>query len=280
MHVSAFEKIRAFRNAYIADDGNRVRVLDVGSGCNKEDRSYRDLFPGPIFEYVGLDLEPGHNVDLVPGDPFAWIELAAESVDIVVSGQTFEHNPYFWITAAEIARVLVPGGLAAVVAPSTGRVHRFPLDCWRFYPDSWSSVCAYVGLDLLEGFTEGKSWRKVIPGVYWGDSMMVSRKPALDDAVTAKHFYDRLDAIVATRVPVPARTLGPGKAGTAYERSHTLPWTHMVGHLGYLAQKPLKLSPHLPQQLKRVRRRIMARGGRRAVQRGETLMPWPPTKET
>ena len=33
------------------------------------------------------------------------------------------------------SRVLVPGGLACIIAPGAQGVHRFPVDCWRFYPD-------------------------------------------------------------------------------------------------------------------------------------------------
>ncbi len=89
--------------------------------------------------------------------------------------------------------------LACIVAPSAGKVHRFPLDCWRFYPDSWAALCGYVGLELLETYREEPDWRIVAPGAGWGDAMMVARKPELADEVTRKAFYDRLDAIVATR---------------------------------------------------------------------------------
>ncbi len=46
--------------------------------------------------------------------------------------------------------MLTPDGLVAVIAPSGGYVHQYPLDCWRFYPDSWGALCAYVGLTLEE----------------------------------------------------------------------------------------------------------------------------------
>lgn len=35
-----------------------------------------------------------------------------------------------------MARILEPGGTMLVVAPSAGIVHRYPFDCWRYYPDS------------------------------------------------------------------------------------------------------------------------------------------------
>ena len=100
--------------------------------------TYRSLFPPPAFDYTGLDIEDGHNVDLVAPNPFSW-DLPSESFDVVISGQMFEHNAYPWITMAEIARITAQGGLIAIIAPSNGQSHRVPFDCWRFYPDSSAS---------------------------------------------------------------------------------------------------------------------------------------------
>ncbi len=131
MHDSSLGKVRAFRDAYLAPP---ARVLDVGSRSEHGHDSHRPIFAG--FDYVGLDTIEGPNVDFVPADPYCWSEIPTESFDAVVCGQVIEHNPYFWITTAEIARVLRPGGMLCLTAPSSGGVHRFPLDCWRFYPDS------------------------------------------------------------------------------------------------------------------------------------------------
>lgn len=57
-------------------------------------------------------IEEGHNVDFVPLEPSQWSELATESFDVVLSDSTSGHIASIWITAAEIARVLRPGGLA------------------------------------------------------------------------------------------------------------------------------------------------------------------------
>ncbi|MGE6235200.1 hypothetical protein, partial [Aeromonas media] len=45
--------------------------------------------------------------------------------------------------------------------PSNGYIHRYPVDCWRFYPDSgkaletWGRRCGY-GVTLLESFTSAQ----------------------------------------------------------------------------------------------------------------------------
>jgi hypothetical protein len=84
VHESSYEKIRAFRDEYLRDADRTLRILDVGSGSEVGARSYRDLFVARGFEYTGLDLESGPNVDLVPIDPFDWTEVQTSSFDAVI----------------------------------------------------------------------------------------------------------------------------------------------------------------------------------------------------
>jgi SAM-dependent methyltransferase len=266
MHDASFEKMRAFRNTYLTPRRRPIRVLDVGSGSNPGTISYRALFANSDFEYVGLDVEAGHNVDIVPDDPFCWSGIAAESFDLVISGQTFEHNPYFWITAAEIARVLVPGGLTAVIEPSAGAVHRFPYDCWRFYPDSWAATSAYVGLELLESFTEQPTPDRPIGGTrHWLDAMMIARKPE----GSGRDFYGRLEAIVATRPRTALSEPKAGPAAQAYKDAHTL-----AHPLSTRLQQDFVRSA--PRWLAPLRLRAIARLRHQTERRGDAALPWPP----
>jgi SAM-dependent methyltransferase len=274
VHAASFEKMRAFRATYLDEKRGPLRVLDIGSCCGPGSLTYRALFSPPRFEYTGLDIGAGHNVDVVPKDPFSWAELEDESFDVVISGQTFEHNSYFWITAAEIARVLVPGGLTAVIAPSAGHPHRFPVDCWRFYPDSWAAICAYVGLELVESYREEVSWRKTIPGVYWRDAMMVAAKPEFGNEAERCAFYDRLFAIVATRTEAPERFRAPTRAGSRYEAVHTLSTAAAI-------VRPARVGQFVGDRLSRVKRfrpvksvlrRMRRNDGAQALERGRREM--------
>jgi SAM-dependent methyltransferase len=110
-----------------------VRVVDLGSAA--VNGSYRELF-GDKTEYIGLDLESGPGVDMVLADPYR-LPFADASIDLVVSGQMLEHCPNFWRVFTEISRVLKTEGLAFIIAPSAGPIHRYPVDCYRFYPDSY-----------------------------------------------------------------------------------------------------------------------------------------------
>ncbi|MGO8870964.1 MAG: class I SAM-dependent methyltransferase, partial [Acidimicrobiales bacterium] len=197
-----------------------LSVLDVGSMAKKEQDTYRPLFAGPRYSFTGLDIAEGPNVDLVPQDVFSWKEIPSQSYDVVISGQALEHNPYFWITLAEVARVLVQGGLAAIVAPGGGAVHRYPFDCWRFYPDAWPAACAFVGLELIEHAMEDRPPDQRMTGFAWRDNFMVARAPTFTDRASEEAHYARLAAIVATRTAMPE--VGPealvGSAWSLYEQ--------------------------------------------------------------
>lgn len=172
MHTSSYEKVEAFVTTYLADHRHEpLEILDVGSQTVVEQPlSYRSLFDVAPWTYLGLDVEAGKNVDIVPADHYRWDELAADRFDVVVSGQAFEHIPYFWATAFEIARVLRPGGLAVIIAPGRGPQHRYPVDCWRFHDDGFQALADYLEFEVLDVFTE---WGRN----KWEESILVMRKP-------------------------------------------------------------------------------------------------------
>ena len=167
-----------FCRDYLADwTSQRLTIVDLGS-CDYNG-SYRSIFAQKPWRYVGVDLAPGKNVDLVLRDPYHWHELRTESVDVLVSGQTFEHTEFFWETIFEIARVLKPGGLCCIIAPATGNEHRFPLDCWRILADGFRALARYAGLEVVHAHTH---WEE--PAKYdaesnkWHESILIARKRA------------------------------------------------------------------------------------------------------
>ena len=122
MHTSSFIKAKIFVDEYAPElpaQSGQIRVLEVGSKSYHDQDTYRGLFPAPRFSYTGLDIRSGDNVDVVPRNPFISSESDC-SFECCVSAQTFEHDPFFWITFAEIARVLVPGGISFIAAPGGG----------------------------------------------------------------------------------------------------------------------------------------------------------------
>ncbi|MGB0115088.1 MAG: methyltransferase domain-containing protein [Ilumatobacteraceae bacterium] len=185
MHDSSYEKMAAFVSIHLgASRGQPLEILDFGSQTvDEQPRSYRDLFDDPNWTYRGLDIEAGANVDVVVGDAYDWAEIQSDSVDLIVSGQAFEHVEYFWASMFEIVRALKPGGLAVIIAPSNGFEHRYPVDCWRFYQDGFSALAHHVGCEVVDVFTD---WNRAV----WADSILVARKPLLDDT-GRRRFLER-----------------------------------------------------------------------------------------
>lgn len=145
MHNSSIELMKKFVAKYLLPQ--KTKILDVGSynvnGC------YKPLFNNPLWEYQGLDIVAGPNVDLVETE-VPW-SLQNETYDIVISGQTLEHVKAPWIWIKELERVCKPGGIIIVIAPSRFYIHRHPVDCWRILPDGMTYLLSeWCNCDMLE----------------------------------------------------------------------------------------------------------------------------------
>jgi SAM-dependent methyltransferase len=167
MHITAFNNLRTFHAKYVAGNSKSWNMLDVGSMAVKEQDikvgSVRELFKNTI--YVGLDIAEGKNVDVVYDGKT--IPFENESFSIVISTSCFEHDPAFWNTFKEIIRVVKKGGLIYLNAPSSGHVHRYPVDCWRFYPDAWQALADdNEGVTLLEQYMDDKCYWKNNVGIF------------------------------------------------------------------------------------------------------------------
>ena len=178
MHDTAYEHGRLFFHVYISDAFRTVVEL----GSQDVNGSLRDHCP-PGIHYIGLDVMPAKGVDVVI-DPDAPLPFAADSIDAVVTSSAFEHDPCFWDTFVELARILRPGGLLYLNAPSNGGFHRYPLDCWRFYPDAGIALQRHAerrghAMELVESFIGLPQEEK------WADFVAVFRK-AGGPAPTAK----------------------------------------------------------------------------------------------
>jgi SAM-dependent methyltransferase len=164
------------------------RVLDFGSGTSPgQTLTQRGLLEEHEIDYTGADIHKGNNIDLLMEKPYR-IPLKSKSVDIVLSGQVFEHIPFFWASLLEIARVMKPGAFFFMTVPSRGHRHTH-YDCWRVYPDGMRAMAAWSRLNLVEAFTDfpptiaGRGRKKLdfskidMENYYWGDSVGVFRKP-------------------------------------------------------------------------------------------------------
>lgn len=147
MHTSSLAKMRNFLKQYLRRGDV---VLDVGSAIvNGDDMSYRSLLMPGVATYIGLDVEAGDNVDIVVKGLYHWEEVETNSVDIVISGQALEHTEFFWEVFKEMVRVLKPDGFMCVIVPKVQKTHRYPVDCWRIYPDGMRALAKYAEIKCI-----------------------------------------------------------------------------------------------------------------------------------
>lgn len=142
MHDSAMENGKRFFNAYVRKNPSAT-VLDIGSqDVNGSLRQFCQYGA----KYVGVDFVAGNGVDVILEDPYK-LPFDSHSIDAVVSSSCFEHSEMFWIIYLEILRVLKPQGVFYLNVPFNGPVHRYPVDCWRFYPDSGHALVRWAELN-------------------------------------------------------------------------------------------------------------------------------------
>ena len=180
MHQSSLILMKQFREKYLKErESTSLSILDLGA--LNINGSYKPIFNFPHWNYVGVDQVPGNGVDTVLKKPYFWNEIKSSSFDVVISGQTFEHSEYFWLSILEIHRVLKPGGLCCIIAPSSGHIHRYPFDCYRFLPDGMQAIAKFAGLEILETSTPSISDTSFSDSsTEWKDSMLIARKKSKD----------------------------------------------------------------------------------------------------
>ncbi|MDE2590382.1 MAG: methyltransferase domain-containing protein [Patescibacteria group bacterium] len=186
--------MKRFKENYL-DIGRELKILDVGG--KDVNGTYASLFAEPKWTYNSADMENGKNVDILLADPYNWNNVEDDSYDVVISGQSFEHIEYFWITILQINRVLKNGGLVCIIAPAGGYEHRYPKDCWRYFPDGMKCLADWGKLEVIESKTQWQSENYDDGSDEWKDSMLVCTKlrdtPNLKDMLQTLNWWINLN---------------------------------------------------------------------------------------
>lgn len=130
------------------------RVLEIGGRMHPRGHVF-----GPAFDYVNLDLQHSDEFTVV-GDITGCPEIADGSYDVVLSVDVFEHLDRPWLAAAEISRILAPGGLSYTSTLFSWRYHPCPIDYYRYTPEALAFL--FGELDTIEqGFDTTERRRDV-----------------------------------------------------------------------------------------------------------------------
>ena len=148
MHQTSYLEMSSNVHQYLRYLPEKSIIVDVGS--LDINGSYKNLIDPP-FEYFGVDLSPGPNVDKVMTSEFD-SGLPSAYAAAVISGQCLEHctNPFSLVK--EIFRICEPGGFVLITAPWVWPIHRYPLDCWRFLPDGMKILIESAGGKFVDSY--------------------------------------------------------------------------------------------------------------------------------
>lgn len=157
MHDTAQINAQAFVDQY-CQSGNHV--LEIGPGS---DTTICAMLNHCVYHSTELDADPYH------------LPYNDGTFDAIICSSVYEHMPWFWEHFVQCQRVLKSGGFMYIQVPANGPVHRFPVDCWRFYPDSGLSLTTYAqhrgyACDLIK--TETTPPRADI----WYDHIIITQK--------------------------------------------------------------------------------------------------------
>lgn len=138
MHTAAMNEMTRILDTW----PSHANLLDVGS--YDVNGTYRPMVERRGWQYTGLDISAGPNVDVVAPDPYHF-PFADNAFDVVISGSTMEHVQAIWLWVPELARVLRPGGLLAIITHTNIVYHPYPVDCWRVMIDGMSYLFDLTG---------------------------------------------------------------------------------------------------------------------------------------
>lgn len=190
MHDTAMMLGKMFFEQYVQKSG--LHIVDIGA--QDVNGSLRSVNPAQN-KYTGVDFVKGKGVDIVITDPYT-LPFEDNSIDVIVCSSCFEHAEFFWLMFTEILRTLKPSGILYLNVPANGVFHRFPVDCWRFYPDSgkalenWGKRNQYPCV-LLESFTGTPItdiWNDFV-AVFLKDQAFIPNYPNRIQAIYQDYLY-------------------------------------------------------------------------------------------
>jgi hypothetical protein len=227
LHDTAYEHGRLFFALYCAEGVQTIVEL----GSQDVNGALRSHAPTGA-RYIGLDVMPAKGVDVVV-NPDAPLPLASDCADAIVTSSAFEHDICFWDTFLELTRILRPGGLLYVNAPSNGEFHRYPLDCWRFYPDAGVALTRWAArrgtqMELVESFIgqpQAERWADFVAVFRKAGGQPLAGRGRIADHVPALNVHTQADGLLNQARVMPDMAIADtlrSEVAAAHQRNETL----------------------------------------------------------
>jgi hypothetical protein len=109
------------------------RVLELGTMRSIPGRSTKhDVWLPNASAYLGTDIAPGEDVDIVADIHRLTQVTGEEAFDVIVSCSSFEHFKYPHLAAHEVMKALKVGGCLFIQTHQSFPLHAYPYDYFRF----------------------------------------------------------------------------------------------------------------------------------------------------
>lgn len=148
MHDESYWEMQRNLKKFL-DEKTKYIIVDIGAMNIGKGGTYRS-FIKKEWKYIGIDVVNGPSVDIVV-EPFSY-PFKSSSVDVIISGQCFEHSTNPFKLMKELARICKPKGYLFMVAPFIWAEHRHPIDCFRFLPDGWKALFDENNIECIDSY--------------------------------------------------------------------------------------------------------------------------------
>ncbi len=137
VHSNVSKRVRNTLRNLINNYQDGMFILNIGSGSEVKRR---------WSNVKNLDLIAGPNVDYVASAEN--IPIGDNSVDLIISQETFEHIASPQAAIQECYRILKPGGMIYLQVPFIIGYHPGPTDFWRFTKEGIVELLENVGFEI------------------------------------------------------------------------------------------------------------------------------------
>lgn len=173
MHTSSLKHMARLVETHLAP-ADTLEVIDIGS--QDVNGSYRPIFTRPGWSYRGVDLVTGptstSSCPILTGCRSPAVDRRRDQRSSIRAHRIFlDHIPRNGSRAQARGKNVFDCTLARAE-------HRYPVDCWRFYPDGFRALACFGHINLVEVSTD---WEPdaAEDSAAWGDTVGVFKNDTL-----------------------------------------------------------------------------------------------------
>lgn len=171
------------------------RILELGSRVLPNGLGSKKACFARYDEYVGFDIHPGDEVDVVGDIHQLSTHLPAEHFTAVFSVSVFEHLAMPWKAVLEINRVMAVGGLMMIQTHPAWPAHELPWDFWRYQQSSFKALLnRFTGFEIV-ACSEGLPCRILPLGAEGSMRGLMNQPASLGITVLARKISPPSDCV-------------------------------------------------------------------------------------